>query len=182
MGSGPAQPYQALDLEFQPDEPARLLPEVVLANLRRARKGAAPGLLGLTAEVARLLLDDEEAPGRFVQVLQLVAVARIPREAARAVALLKPNVVGSPAPSYQFGLSSRAGTESVVHLLTAALESNPEATLLSVDGVGAFDTISRQSMLGGLLETPGASRILLFVRMFCSEPSEYVWHDANGVA
>ena len=48
----PTQPYQELDpavLEFQPDEPAHLLPEVVLANLRRARKGAAPGPSGLTA-------------------------------------------------------------------------------------------------------------------------------------
>ena len=74
---------------------------------------------------------------------------------------------------YQFALSSRAGAPS------ASFESNPEATLLSVDGVGAFDTISRH-MLGDLLKTPGL--IFPFVRMFYSEPSEYVWHDANGVA
>ena len=74
-----------------------------------------------------------------------------------------------------------AGAESVVHFLAAALELNPEATIVSVDGIGAFDTMSRQSMLQGLLGVPGANECLPFVRMFYSEPSEYVWHDSGGV-
>ena len=41
--------------------------------------------------------------------------------------------------------------------------------------------MSRQSMLHGLLCVPGAIECLPFVRMFYSEPSEYVWHDSGGV-
>ena len=36
-------------------------------------------------------------------------------------------------------------------------------------------------MLQGLLGVPGANECLPFVRMFYSEPSEYVWHDSGGV-
>ena len=181
---------------------------------QRARKGAAPGPSGLTAEVARVLLDDEGASDLFVRVTQLVAQAAVPRDAARAlglgrmVALQKPNgrvrgiVIGDftrrlvarcfaqqkaeafqeACSPFQFALSTRSGAESVVRLLTAALELDPESTLVSVDGVGAFDTMSRQAMLQGLLRVPGANQCLPFVRMFYSEPSEYVWHDADGTA
>ena len=65
----PNQPYGPLSpevLDFQPP-PAQLLPELVLSGLRRARKGAAPGPSGLTAEVARVLLDDEDASDQFVR-------------------------------------------------------------------------------------------------------------------
>ena len=95
----PAEPYEALShevLDFQPDQ-VHLLPELVLSNLQRARKGAAPGPSGLTAEVARVLLDDEGASDLFARVTQLVAQAAVPRDAARAlglgrmVALQKPN-------------------------------------------------------------------------------------------
>ena len=65
--------------------------------------------------------------------------------------------------------------------LPAALELNPEATIVSVDGMGGFDTTSRQSMLQGLLGVPGANECLPFVRMFYSEPSEYVLNDSGGV-
>ena len=51
----------------------------------------------------------------------------------------------------------------MVHALTAAVELG--ATVLSVDGVGAFDTVSRKAML---------------VRQFYASPSEFVWHDAAG--
>ena len=160
-----------------------------------------------------MLLDDEDASDQFVRVLQLVAQARIPRDAAKAlglgrlIALRKPNgrirgiIVGDltrrlvarvfaqqkaealqvACRPFQFALSTRAGAESVVHFLAAALELNPEATIVSVDGIGAFDTMSRQCMLQGLLGVPGANECLPFVRMFYSEPSEYVLHDSGGV-
>ena len=49
-------------------------------------------------------------------------------------------------------------------MLTAALERDPESTLVSVDGVGAFDTMSRQAMLQGLLRVPGANQELASVK------------------
>ena len=83
---------------------------------------------------------------------------------------------------FQFALSTRAGTEAVAHALLVATESRPDATILSVDHVGAFDTISRQAMLQALSSTPGANVCLPFVRQFYSDPSRFVWHDADGQA
>ena len=81
---------------------------------------------------------------------------------------------------FQFALSTRAGTEAPAHALQAATEADPDATILSVDGVGAFDTVSRLAMLRGLSRVPGASACLPFVRQFYTAPSRFVWHDAAG--
>ena len=51
---------------------------------------------------------------------------------------------------------------------------------MSIDDIGAFDLVSRQAMLEGLMGAPGARDFLPFVRMFYGEPSEYVWYDSHG--
>ena len=78
---------------------------------------------------------------------------------------------------HQYALSTRAGTEAVVHALTTDSEQHPTRTILSVDGIGAYDTISRNCMLQGLQAVPEANRCLPFVRLFYTQPSTYVWHD-----
>ena len=50
---------------------------------------------------------------------------------------------------YQYGLSTRAGTEALPRVLRAATEVDPRATIRSVDAVGAYDHVSRQAMLAG---------------------------------
>ena len=94
------------------------------------------------------------------------------RLVARVFAQQKAEALQAACRPFQFALSTRAGAESVVHFLAADH---------SVDGIGAFDTMSRQSMLQGLLGVPEANECLPFVQMFYSEPSEYVWHDSGGV-
>ena len=61
---------------------------------------------------------------------------------------------------YQFGLSTRAGTEALYKLLQVATECNPRTTVLSVDAVGAFDHVSRQAMLDGLRSRPQLAPLL----------------------
>ena len=51
---------------------------------------------------------------------------------------------------FQYALSTRAGTECLARFLRAATEADHEATVLSIDGVGAFDHVSRASMLSQL--------------------------------
>lgn len=87
---------------------------------------------------------------------------------------------GNQRKPHQFALSTRAGTEAVIHALTAATQANPTHTVLSVDGIGAYDTISRESMLRGLMTVPTANRSWPFVRTFYGQPSQYVWHDEQG--
>ena len=58
---------------------------------------------------------------------------------------------------------------------------DPLATIVSIDGVVAYDSISREAMLEALIAMPGGSETLPFVRSFCGQPSRYVWGDEFGV-
>ena len=51
---------------------------------------------------------------------------------------------------FQYALSTRAGCECVAHALQALTDADPRATILSVDGISAYDSISRVAMLRGL--------------------------------
>ena len=79
-----------------------------------------------------------------------------------------------------FGMSTRCGTDGLVHLARALLESDPEQIILCVDGVGAFDHVSRVRMFERLLATPSLRPILPFARLWYSSPSEAVWADDAG--
>lgn len=194
----PASPYQARDpdiLQFHPANRLQLPAATIIRNLRKTRKGAAPGPSGLTAETLRLVLDDEDCTRDFVLVASKLAAAEVPLPISQAiglgrvVALQKSNgrvrgiIVGDllrrvvSRSLAQFALSTRAGTETIVHAITAATEIQGDLTVLSVDGVGAYDTISRNSMLRGLHTVPSANQCLPFVRQFYTQPSHYVWHD-----
>ena len=81
---------------------------------------------------------------------------------------------------FQYALSTRAGTDCVGHMLRAATDADPRLTILSVDGIGAYDHILRSAMLGRLLQMPGARQILPFVRLSYPQPSTYGWFDEDG--
>ena len=50
-----------------------------------------------------------------------------------------------------------------------------------LNGVGACDSISRKAMLEALTRVPGGPKVLPFVRLFCGQPSQYMWEDDKGV-
>ncbi len=81
---------------------------------------------------------------------------------------------------YQYALSTRAGTECVGHLFRAATDMDGDLCVLSIDGVGAFDHVSRASMLSKLASLPQARAALPFVRLSYESPTEYVWTSATG--
>ena len=66
---------------------------------------------------------------------------------------------------FQYVLSTRAGTDCVGHLLRVATDADPRVTVLTVDGIGAYDHVLRSAMLGRLASMPGARSLLPFVRM-----------------
>ena len=81
---------------------------------------------------------------------------------------------------YQYALTTRAGCECIAHILQGLTEFHPELTITSIDDIGAFDTISRESMMRGLLDVEGGGVALPFIRMFYGSPSEYLWEDDEG--
>ena len=82
---------------------------------------------------------------------------------------LAPTVERATSP-HQYAMTTRAGCECVAHALHCLTELNPQATITSVDGVGAFDLISRRAMLEGLREVNAAA--LLFARLFYGQRSD----------
>ena len=46
---------------------------------------------------------------------------------------------------FQDALRTRAGTECVSHIMQSLTDLDPRTTILSADGVGAFDLVSRNS-------------------------------------
>ena len=65
------------------------------------------------------------------------------------------------------------------HALQALWEQDPSATILSIDGIGAFDLASGGAMLQGLHNVCPSS--VPFVRQFHGMPSRYLWEDDEGV-
>ena len=81
---------------------------------------------------------------------------------------------------FQFALKTRAGSECVAHTLRTLSELNETTKILSVDGVGAFDLISRSAMMQGLVDMPGGVKVLPFVRVFYGTPSQFLCEDELG--
>ena len=52
--------------------------------------------------------------------------------------------------------------------------------MVSIDGVGAFDLISRNAMLQALLEIDGGDQIMPFVKQLYGRPSTHLWEDEMG--
>ena len=186
----------------------------LIANVRRSRKGAAPGPSGCTGEHLRVLLDDEHCAELLLGAARKLAIAQLPGailpalRLGRMVALSKPSgdvralVMGDAfrrlvartlaqqlstefqracAP-FPFALSTKAGAEALVRVVRAATESDAQTTILSVDGVGAYDHISRQSMLSALASRPDLAGVLPFASMFYGSPSTYLFYDERGIA
>ena len=63
---------------------------------------------------------------------------------------------------FQCALSTRAGTDCVGHLLRASTDRDPTSTVLSVDGIGAYDHVLRSAMLGETVADASSSSHLTF--------------------
>ena len=131
---------------------------------------------------------------------QRLALADVPEVIAtalrlgRMVALRKPNgrvrglVMGGTfrrlvarTLARQFSLGTRAGTEAAARAVRALCERDPRATVVSIDGVGAYDHVHRASMLGGLAGDNALAPLLPFARLFYAESSTYLWYDDAGM-
>ena len=72
---------------------------------------------------------------------------------------------------FQLALSTRVGSECVAHALQALCELDPTATVVSVDGIGAFDRGLRRI----------APHVFPLVRHFHGTPSTDLWQNDEGI-
>ena len=76
----------------------------------------------------------------------------------------------------QKALSTGAGTDCVGHVVRAATDADHGLTILSVDGIGAYDHL-RAAMLTRFSKMPEARKLLPFVRLSYAGLSSYTWFD-----
>ena len=110
----------------------------------------------------------------------IVAGDVVRRLVARTMAQQLGKAVEAATAPHQYALSTKAGCECIAHILQGLTDLDDRATVISVDGVSAFDLISRTAMMRGLLRVEGGSQALPFIRMFYGAPSEYLWEDSSG--
>ena len=181
-------------------------PELLARNIRSARRGAAAGPSGMTADHLRVILESAPDTSSFSRAAQDLARAQVPpdvltllrmgrltaleklgggvrsivcgdivrRLVARTIAQSITPVVEAATSPFQYALATKSGVGCVAHAIQSLTD-------LDIDGISAFDLISRAAMLDGLSTVEGGDSVLPFVLQFYSEPSQYLWSDDCGV-
>ncbi|CAL1131071.1 unnamed protein product [Cladocopium goreaui] len=101
------------------------------------------------------------------------------RLTARTLARTHAAVFDTATRPYQFALHACAGTDALAAVLSAALDTDPSITVVSVDGRSAYDTISRVAVFNKLLEV--APALVPFTRAWYGAPSEFLWWEQHNV-
>ena len=108
-------------------------------------------------------------------VHEIVAWDIIQRLVSRTMAQQIRKKVGKATAPFQCELSTRAGFACIAHAIQAMTDANPHCTVLSVDGIGAYDTISRKALLNGLVRhMEGGDTVLQYVLQFYGSPSSHL--------
>ena len=98
---------------------------------------------------------------------------------ARTMAQQVSKEVEEATSSFQYGLTTRGWVRMRGPLQTLT-DLDEDATIVSIDGIEAYDLISRQSMLDGLGAMENGEKLFFFVRSFYGAPSIYLWEDEMG--
>ena len=103
------------------------------------------------------------------------------RLVARTIAQQYADSVLEATSPFQFALSTRAGVDCVALMTRVLTDLDEDAVVSSLDGVGAYDHVSRARFFEELAERADLAPMLPFVRLWYSRPSSYMWKDDAGV-
>ena len=160
-----------------PDADFRLDQDKFARNFRSSRKGAAPGPSGMTSEHLRLLLSKPDDVHVLFRMGEQLARAQVPNVVIDATNQSHSTTVHCTFPVRNDNACWDRVRGSCV---AGTYRDKPEATVMSLDGISAFDLISRKSMLEALCLMPGGEQVLLFVGMFYGAPSVLLWETILG--
>ena len=107
-------------------------------------------------------------------------VGVIRRLVARTIAKQFAKKAEAATAPFQYALSTKAGCECVTHIVQALTDQDANATVVTVDGIGAYDLTSRSALLEGLLRMEDGDQILSLARCFYGSSSTYLWEDELG--
>ena len=69
---------------------------------------------------------------------------------------------------------------AVTHIVQAMTSEDREATILSIDGIGVHDLVSRNAMFRGVADMVDGDKLVPFMRLFYGSPSTFLWEDDEG--
>ena len=154
------------------DDPAAL--ELLAFAVNCLARADVPPVIVQALSLSRLTA--LRKPGGGVRGIATGDVFR--RLVSKVLARAFANVFDEDTRPYQFALSTRAGTDSLAAMLRAATELDPDATIVSLDGRSAYDSVSRAAIMGKLKEV--APQVLPVVRSLYARVSTYLWWDDDG--
>eukprot|EP00973_Karenia_brevis_P014190 1930059-Karenia_brevis.AAC.1 len=111
------------------------------------------------------------------KVRGIVAGAVLRRVVCRAVAMQLGGAFLEATAPFQFALQTRAGTDALAHALRYLTDSDPEAVIVSLDGIGAFDHVHRAAFFTKLRDTASLRCLLPLVGALYGSRSRFVWYD-----
>ena len=205
--------------DFIPDAEIELDTKLYLDNVRRARRGKAPGPSGLRNEHQRALLDDVDLQYLQASIASQLARGRIPEPVREAMALgrltafnkkdgglrgitsgdvMRRTVARTLAQQHaaafmsitaphQYALSTRAGVDVVALLVRSLTDADPDLTVASLDGIGAYDHVRRAAFLQKMVDEESVRPLLPFVKLwYGTGGSTYLWngqiiHQGEGI-
>ena len=82
---------------------------------------------------------------------------------------------------YQFALQTRACAEAIAHVLRHLSHQDEDSVIVSLDGIGAFDHVSRAAFLQKLVDVPQLQSLVPLAAALYGSDSRFRWSDADGV-
>ena len=59
-------------------------------------------------------------------------------------------------------------------------DRDPNCTVLSIDGVGTFDSVSKKAMMTAVHNMDQGEKLIPFLLQFYGHPSTHLWEDEEG--
>ncbi len=81
---------------------------------------------------------------------------------------------------FQFALQTKAGTDALAHAVRLLTDLDPDAVVVSLDGVGAFDHVKRSAFFDKLLACEELRPLLPLVSALYGSQSRFLWTDDSG--
>ena len=164
--------YEYFKLCLEDDEALRLL----TAAAQHLAQAAVPAAVVSATELSSItaLLKDN---GRIRGIAAGDTFRRLVSKALARQFSTEFRAAVSPA---NFGLSDRSGTHGLVHLPRSLAEMDPSNTIINIDGVGAFDHVSRARIMTEIAGHPGLCTLVPFLRLWYEDISTIVWTDETG--
>ena len=139
-------------------------------------RGTVPDSIAEVLAMGRLTM----LPKRNGKVRGIATSDTFRRLVARTLAQQLRDTLNAKCEPFQFARSTRAGTDAVAHLIRAATDLDPQATVLSLDGIGAYDHVHRASFFRAMADDPSLRPLLPSVRLWYGRTSTHVWKDQDG--